>query len=306
MSIDREQVRAARATLALLNPTRNEALRDLLSFFGPVEGLAWLTALDRKPEKQAEFLHGVSIERLLKYHAAVAELTEHAEARVLIPEDDDWPARLDDYTRVAFSAAPSSALCLWIRGSAGPANAFRNVVAVTGTRRPSPYGISVASDLGHGLIRAGWTVATGSSVGIDSAAAGGALAAGGPAIAVVPSGLDRPYSYGTNGLFEQVAERGLLISAQPPGSTAGASRFTAARQLLAGLGSGTVVVEATEHSTALMVLDETINRGRRATVVPGPATSATSAGTHAILRDRRSARLVRHTADVLAELSAGR
>jgi DNA processing protein len=306
MSINREQIRAARATLALLNPTRNEALRDLLGFFGPVEGLAWLTAPDREPAEQAEFLHGVSIERLVEYRAMVTELTEQAGARVLIPEDDDWPARLDDYTRVAFTAAPSSALCLWIRGNADPTTAFRNVVTVTGTRSPSPYGISVASDLGHGLTRAGWTVATGSSVGTDSAVVGGALAAGGPAIAVVPSGLDRPYSYGTNGLFEQVAERGLLISAQPPGSTAGATRFTEARLLLAGLGSGTVVVEAAEHSTALTVLDETISRGRRAMVVPGLATSATSAAMRAVLRDRRSARLVRDTADVLSELPASR
>jgi DNA processing protein len=306
MSTDREQARAARATLALLDPTRNEALRDLLGFFGPVEGLAWLTAPNREPEEQAEFLHGVSIRRLLDHHATVAEVTAQAGARVLIPEDDDWPARLDDYTRVAFTAAPSSALCLWIRGNADPATAFRNVVAVTGTRNPSPYGISVASDLGHGLTRAGWTVATGSSAGIDSAVTGAALAAGGPVIAVVPSGLDRPHSYGTNGLFEQITERGLLISVQPPGTKAGATRFTAARRLLAGLGSGTVVVEASEHSTALTALDETISRGRPAMVVPGPATPAMSAGMHAVLRDRRSARVVHHTADVLAELPTGR
>lgn len=306
MSIDHEQIRTARATLALLNPTRNEALHDLLGFVGPVEGLAWLIAPAREPAEQAEFLHGVSIRRLVEHHAAIAELTEQAGARVLIPEDDGWPARLDDYTRVAFSAASSSALCLWIRGSADPATTLRQIVAVIGTRSPSPYGISVASDLGHGLTRAGWTVATGSSVGIDSAVVGAALAAGGPAIAVMPTGLDRPHSHVSHGLFEQVAERGLLISAQPPGSTSGAPRFTAARWLLAGLGSGTVVVEAAEDSTALTVLDETIRRGRRAMVMHGSATSATSDGMHAVLGDRRSARVVRHTADVLAELLASR
>ena len=119
---------------ALLNPTRNEALRDLLGFFGPVEGHAWLTAPAREPAEQAEFLHGVSIERLVEYHATVTELTEQAGTRVLIPEDDDRTARLDDYTRVAFTAAPSSALCLWIRGNADPTGMTthpKNVVFLT-------------------------------------------------------------------------------------------------------------------------------------------------------------------------------
>ncbi|GIF02012.1 DNA-processing protein DprA [Paractinoplanes rishiriensis] len=306
MSIDRELIRVARATLALLDPTRNEALHQLLAFFGPVEALAWLNAPTRTPAEQAEILRGVSIDRLLAHHATVAARTEEAGARVLIPEDDAWPARLDDLSRVAFTGAPSSALCLWIRGNGDPSTALRRVVAVTGARAATAYGQTVAGDVSYGLAGQGWSVAAGSSVGIDSAALRGALAAGGPAIAVLPAGIDRPYPAANTDVLARVADRGLLISADPPDSATTSRRFVAARRLLAGLGHGAVVVEAAAGSQALTVLDETISRGRRAMVVPGPVTSAMSSGTHAYLREHPQARLVRHTADIVAELpSAG-
>jgi DNA processing protein len=305
MTIDREQIRAARATLALLAPTRNQALHEMLAFAGPVDVLAWLTAPDTPADERAEVLHGVTLAQLLDHRAAVAGLTEQAGARVLIPEDDQWPARLDDLTRVAFPAAPSSALCLWVRGSADPATALRRIVSVTGARAATAYGATVAGELGHGLAAEGWSVAASNAYGIDSAALRGALAAGGPAIAVLPAGIDRPYPPGNTRLLEHVTGGGLLISADPPGSTATSYRFAAARRLLAGLSSGTVVVEAARHSGALAVLEETIARGRRAMVVPGPVTSAMSTGAHAFLRDHPQSRLVHDVPDILAELPAG-
>jgi DNA processing protein len=72
---------------------------------------------------------------------------------------------------------------------------------------------------------------------------------------------------------------------------------------VAALTRGTVLVEASTRSTALRVLDQAITLGRPAMVVPGPLTSALSAGPHRALREHRQVRLVRGAADVIADLA---
>jgi DNA processing protein len=302
MSTDLAAIRAARATLTLLDPARHRDVHELIASAGPLEALAWLTASHTDNDDRADLLHGVTVAQLHARAARIADAAGTAGARVLIPEDEYWPARLDDLADVAFAAAPSSALCLWVRGNADLPQALTRVVAVVGAHAATPYGVTVAADLGHGLAAAGWSVASTSGYGIDSAALRGALAAGGPAVAVLPGGIDQLHPTGNSDLLHQVIDRGLLVSASPPGTVADRHRHGAARRLLTGLTSGAVLVEAGRRTGALAVLDEAIGRGRPAMVVPGPVTSAMSAGTHQFLRDHRNARVVRDTADVIAEL----
>jgi DNA processing protein len=298
MPIDLDQSRAARAALTLLGPGRNPAVHELICSFGPVEAWAWLTSPQTPQADTAEYLSGVSVEQLRAHAAALSDETRRAGARVLIPEDDDWPARLDDLGDVAFAAAPSSALCLWARGNtfAIPAR----TVAITGSRDAPPQRVAVASELGRGLAAAGWTVAATSGNGISAAALAGALAAGGPVIAVLACGIDQPTHAGNGPLLAQVGENGLLVSAYPPGTRPG---YTAAGRLLAGLTSGTVLVETGAPSSASAVLAEAADRGRHAMILPAPSAAHLPAGTHRAAHLDRSARLVQDTAEVLAGLS---
>ncbi|GGL12789.1 DNA-processing protein DprA [Mangrovihabitans endophyticus] len=300
MSTDLETVRTARAALALL--PRNRDLHELLVTLGPVDALAWLLAPHPSEDDREQMLCGVTVAELREHAASIGERTGSVGARLLIPEDPDWPARLDDLTRVAYAAAPSCALCLWARGHTDPGPAGTGVIAVTGSRAATGYGAVAATGLGHDLTARGWRVATGSGFGIDSAALRGALAVGGPATAVVPAGLDRLHPAGNTQLLEQVADHGMLITAEPPGSLATSRRSAAAYRQLAGVTDGVVVVEAARGSATLTVLTEAIARGRTAMVVPGPVTAATSAGTLQFLRDHRQARLVRDAADVIADM----
>jgi DNA processing protein len=296
MPIDLEEIRAARAALTLLNPGRNPALHELIGYFGPVEALAWLTSPRTSPGDTADYLGGVSVEQFQTNAATLRQAAHHAGARVLIPEDDDWPARLDDLSQVAVAAAPSSALCLWVRGTAAiPARA----VAITGSHDAPLDRVTAAHELGRGLAAAGWTVAATSDVGIAAAALRGALAAGGSVVAVLPGGIDQPAPAGTSALLTRIAENGLLVSASPPGTRAPRRRNSATGRLLAGLTSGTVLVETPAHSSnCLAALTEAADRGRRAMTVPVPV----GPGACRDLRHGRRARPVHDTADVLAEL----
>ena len=81
--------------------------------------------------------------------------------RVVALGDRDYPRRL-----LAIEMPPPA---LFVRGSLGPL-ASSHVVAVVGTRRPSPGGRRIASRIATALHRAGAVVVSGLAVGIDGAA----------------------------------------------------------------------------------------------------------------------------------------
>ena len=224
--------------------------------------------------------------------------------RILIPEDDEWPAfpllRMETATaRGVSDLAPP--LMLWVRGRARLDDLTGQAVALVGARAATPYGDHVASDLAYRLAGRGWTVVSGGASGIDAAAHRGALAAGGPTVAVIAGGLDTPYPRCNHRLFDQIAERGLLISEWPPGSPAQRHRFLLRNRLIAGLGAGSVVVEAGVRSGAKNTARHMRELGGVVMAVPGPVTSAMSVGCHQLVREH-GARLVSSSADVLEEI----
>jgi DNA processing protein len=162
----------------------------------------------------------------------------------------------------------------------------------------------VASELAFALAEAGWAVVSGGAFGIDAAAHRGALAAAGaPTIAVLACGLDVVYPRANDRLLGQVADCGLLVSEVPPGAAPTRVRFLVRNRVIAGLSRGTVVVEAAHRSGSLSTASRALEIHRQVMAVPGPVTSATSAGCHDWIRDGR-ATLVTSAAQVLELLGA--
>jgi DNA processing protein len=173
-------------------------------------------------------------------------------------------------------------------------------VALVGTRRPSPYGREVAHDLGRGLGAAGVPVISGLALGIDAEAHRGCLAAGGTAVAVLACGPDVPYPRTNRRLYDQVCERGLVVSELPPGQRPYRWSFPARNRIMAGLARMTVVVEAAEPSGSLITTQFATQLGRAVGAVPGQVTSRVAAGTNNLLKD--GAALVTGPRDLLDEL----
>ncbi len=302
-----DNLRRARASLATLFEPDDPHLRDLLAAHGPVDAVTLLVAEGRPPAagRRAD-PRGIRVEQVRQVLAAVVAAADgqgHG-GRIVIPEDEDWPTGLADLAAApAPDAARPAALCLWVRGDRPVHATLARAVTVTGARAATSYGQYVATELGRELANRGWTVLASGALGVDAAAHRGALAVGGPTVALLPGGVDRPYPASHANLFHQVANEGLLVSAWPPGTTPTRSRFTTNQRLLAALAAGTVVVEATPRSGALHALRAAITLGRPAMVVPGPVTSALSVGCHQALRQHPQARLVTGIHDVLAELT---
>jgi DNA processing protein len=193
-------------------------------------------------------------------------------------------------------------LALWVRGPGDLAELCVSSAGLVGARAATSYGLHVAGELGAGLVSASFTVVSGAAIGIDGAAHRGALAAGGPTVAVLACGIDRSYPAANEALLERIAGTGLVVSEYPPGSVPARHRFLVRNRLIAGLSGGTVVVEAGLRSGAQRTAADARALGRPVMAVPGPVTSGRSAGCHRLIRE--GAVLVTRVEEVLEE--AGR
>ena len=200
-----------------------------------------------------------------------------AQAKLVIPGDDDWPEQLSDLG----TQAP---VALWVRGRSELLVA-RPQIAVVGARAASGYGERVASELSGDLAMTGATIVSGGAYGIDGAAHRAALGVGGATIAFLAGGVDRPYPAGHHDLLDRIAAHGAVVSEPPCGAAPTKWRFLARNRLIAALGQATVVVEAGWRSGSLNTAGHAAALGRPLGAVPGPVTSASSAGCHRLLRE---------------------
>jgi DNA processing protein len=142
---------------------------------------------------------------------------------------------------------------------------------------------------------------SGLAYGIDAAAHEGALAGGGPTLAVLASGLDRPTPAGNRRLAERIlAAGGGWLSEHPPGTAALPHHFPERNRLISGLASVTLLVEARAASGTLWTARHALEQDRELMVVPGPIDDEHYRGSNRLLRD--GAALVLESADLLLAL----
>nr|WP_179165962.1 DNA-processing protein DprA [Streptomyces sp. Amel2xC10] len=253
----------------------------------------------RRLRSDEGMLPGVSARRWggLTARAALADperdlaVAAGAGVRFVCPGDTEWPGTLDDLG----DARP---LGLWVRGRPSLRMWALRSVAVVGARACTAYGAHMAATLAAGLAERGWVVVSGGAYGVDGAAHRGALGAGGATVAVLACGVDRPYPRGHTELINRIAEQGLVVGELPPGDHPTPHRFVLRNRVIAALTRGTVVVEAAYRSGSLVTARAARRLGRHTMGVPGPATSALSAGVHEILRGEEAV-LVTDAAEVV-------
>ncbi len=223
--------------------------------------------------------------------SAAAELRSCARLGIEIwtMRDTCWPAALE-----TLSDPP---VLLYAKGTLPEATVR---MAVVGSRRATPYGRRVAAGLGAGLALRGIEVVSGGARGIDTAAHVGALEAEGRTVAVLGSGLARPYPTENAALFARIADRGAVISEFPLETSPVPENFPRRNRLISGLSAAVIVVEATAKSGSLLTAAHALDQGRDVLAVPGPVSSPQSEGCHRLIQ--QGARLVQGVEDVLAEL----
>lgn len=209
----------------------------------------------------------------------------------LIPADEHLPVSLNDLG----ARAP---FVLWARGATSMlAGDVQDRVTITGSRASTPYGMTVTGEIADDLARREHIIVAGGAYGVEGEAHRAALAAGGSTVAVMAGGVDRLYPSGHAEMLGRIGDLGALVSEAPPGAEPTRPRFIARTRLMAALSGTTVVTEASSRSMAMLVPVEARELGRGVGAVPGPVTSAASAGANALLK-RGTATVVTNAQDV--------
>ncbi len=183
---------------------------------------------------------------------------------------------------------------------AGTLDGIERCVAVVGSRHPTDYGVANTWELSRALAERGFTVVSGMARGIDTAAHEGALDGGGKTVAVLGSGLDRPYPAQNRRLAHRIAGSGAVVSEFPPDAGPDAHHFPVRNRIISGMSFGTVIAEATLRSGSLITARLAADQGREVFAVPGSVQSFKSTGTHTLIK--QGAKLVEHAGDVIEEL----
>lgn len=158
----------------------------------------------------------------------------------------------------------------------------QDTVGMVGARNASANGKRLARKLAGELGKGGLVVASGLARGIDTEAHAGALDTG--TVAVVAGGIDVVYPEENRALTEEIAERGVLITEQPPGLKPQASHFPRRNRLISGLALGVVIVEAAPRSGSLITARMALEQGREVFAVPGSPLDPRARGTNDLIR----------------------
>jgi DNA processing protein len=176
------------------------------------------------------------------------------------------------------------------------------MLAVVGTRRPTPYGLAAARRLAQDLSSAGLTIVSGMARGIDTAAHRAALDSQGGTVAVFGCGVDELYPAENRKLAKEIADKGLIISEFPMGTPPYPQNFPVRNRIVSGMSAGVLVVEGGEYSGSAITAKLAAEYNREIFAVPGNITSKVSWGPNLLIK--QGAKLVQEWNDVVSELSA--
>jgi len=262
-----EAERFARLRLARAERVGPVSFRQLLERFGSAE-----RALDALPDLVRKGGgHGYTLPPVERIEQEIAE-GDRTGAALLVLGDEAYPAML--------AAVDPPPPLLWTRGDVGLLS--REAVGVVGARIASAGGQRIARGLAQQLGQAGFVVVSGLARGIDTAAHAGSLETG--TVAVLGGGVDDVYPSENAGLYDQIVERGCVVSESPMGARAQARDFPRRNRIISGLSRGVIVVEAELRSGSLITARLANEQGRDVFAVPGSPLDPRSKGPNELLR----------------------
>lgn len=209
--------------------------------------------------------------------------------KIINIEDKEYPERLK-----LISKPPRSLFCM---GDTSLLN--MPALAVVGSRKASEYGKQVAIKIGERAAQYGVCVVSGMAKGIDSFGHRGALLGKGKTVAVLGSGCNVCYPRENKKLYEDILDKGLIISEYPPDTEPMPFRFPERNRIIAGLSNALVVVEAGTNSGSLITAELAAEQGKEVFAVPGNITGHFSLGTNKLISD--GARIVPVIDDIFTE-----
>lgn len=242
--------------------------------------IATLVAASLARDGSARAMPGEVAEAIVATEARAASILREIrrmELQVVTPADATYPRRLK-----AIEVPPPA---LFVRGTLDSL-ANEHVVAVVGTRRPTPGGRRVASRIAAAIECAGGTVVSGLAIGVDGAAHAAVVAEGGATVAFIGGGHAKLFPRAHDRLADAIVDAGGAVASEyAPSIVPSRGTFPQRNRLISGSSDAVVVVEAGARSGALVTASWALEQGRECFLVPGAIDAPMSAGCNGFLRD---------------------
>lgn len=220
------------------------------------------------------------------------QILEKEKIQVVMPNDREYPAKLLE--------TPYPPAVLYLKGEMPEQT--KPFFAVVGTRNASTYGKESCQKIVKELAKAGFVIISGLASGIDGLSHKIAIENKTKTIAVLGSGLWEKVLFPAENkkLARSIAEgNGALISEYPFRMAATRFTFPQRNRIVAGMTSGTLVIEAPEKSGALITAYLALDYNRDVFSVPGPIFSKNSVGANNLIK--AGAKAVTEAEDILKE-----
>lgn len=174
----------------------------------------------------------------------------------------------------------------------------KKTLGIVGPRNASFNGRKFANVIAEELGKRNFMIASGLAKGIDTAAHKGSLDTG--TIAVVAGGINNIYPRENEGLYYDIAKKGVVISEIPFGVAPRGGNFPQRNRIISGLSYGVVIIEATLRSGTLITARFAIEQNREVFAVPGSPFDPRYQGTNLLIK--QGAKLIENIDDILNEL----
>jgi DNA processing protein len=268
--------------------------KKLVAYCGGVRGVFHekRSALMKIPGVGSALAGGIMQKDCLEMAEKELRYMEKHGIRPLFYLDKDYPARLKH--------CEDGPMMLYMKGNRLPS--ATSMLGVVGTRRPTPYGLEVASQVIQDLQDLDIMTVSGLAYGIDTAAHRASLAAEVPTVAVLAHGLDNLYPFVNKPLADKIMDNGALVTEFPSGTKLNRDYFPRRNRIIAGLSDAVLVVESAEKGGALITADIALSYNRDVLAVPGRASDPKSSGCNQLIKTNRAV-LVESAADIRFQMA---
>ena len=159
-------------------------------------------------------------------------------------------------------------------------------VAIVGTRHATGAGMNFVSDIACAFAEHNVAVVSGMAIGTDTAAHRGALRADGNTntIAVLAGGVDYVWPVENEGLYQEILERGVVVSDMPIGFIPKGTNFVQRNRIIAGIGEKLILSEADLNSGSMKTAEFARTYGRKIYAVPSHPSDSRAVGPNSLIR----------------------
>lgn len=140
-------------------------------------------------------------------------------------------------------------------------------IAVVGTRNMSSYGYNYTKEIVDNIPN-DYCIVSGGAIGVDTTAHTEALKTKKKTICVVGGGLDINYPKANSLLFNEIRNKGLIISEYPPGVPPLSTHFPLRNRLIAAFSRGILITEGYQYSGTSITLEWGLEFGKVIMSIP--------------------------------------